>query len=122
MTGHHDRLLVIAHRSGNTIAGLRHALDLGVDLVEADVHAYRGVLEVRHHKTLGPTHLWDKWQLVRRDSLVGLELHQLLESMNDDSRLMLDLKGVRRALAPAVARQLRRDAPIAPITMRLPSL
>jgi len=32
-------MLAVAHRSGNTVAGLRAALDAGVDLVEADVHA-----------------------------------------------------------------------------------
>lgn len=104
-------MLAIAHRSGNTIAGLREALDAGVDLVEADVHAYRGLLEVRHHKNLGPTHLWDKWEIVPRTNFVRVELLDLLDQVGNDPRLMLDLKGVRRGLAPAVAGALHARAP-----------
>ena len=88
-------MLAIAHRSGNTVAGLREALDLGVDLVEADVHAYRGVLEMRHHKNLGPRHLWDKWELVARRDFLQVELSELLDELGDDPRLMIDLKGIR---------------------------
>lgn len=114
---HPGAVLAIAHRSGNTVAGLRAALDRGVDLVEADVHAYRGVLEVRHQKNLGSRHLWDKWQLVRRADVVQLELSTLLAELGDDPRLMLDLKGSRPGLAPAVARTLREHAPEAPFTV-----
>src|SRR6187549_2725532 len=96
-------MLAVAHRSGNTVAGLRQALDAGVDLVEADVHAYRGLLEVRHHKNLGPAHLWDKWEIVPRTTFARIELVELLEEVGNDPRLMIDLKGVRRGLAPAVA-------------------
>lgn len=117
MTRHPDRLLAIAHRSGNTVAGLREALDAGVDLVEADVHAFRGVLEVRHHKHLGRTHLWDKGEIVARADFVRVELVELLEELGEDSRLMIDLKGVRRRLAPDVAGALRTAAPGSPITV-----
>jgi glycerophosphoryl diester phosphodiesterase len=110
-------LLTIAHRSGNTVEGLRQALDLGVDLVECDVHAYRGVLEVRHHKHLGPTHLWDKWELVRRADFVRVEFAELLDELGDDPRLMIDLKGIGRRLAPAVADVLREHAPGVPFTV-----
>jgi glycerophosphoryl diester phosphodiesterase len=112
-----DRLLAIAHRSGNTVAGLREALDAGVDLVEADVHAFRGILEVRHHKHLGRTHLWDKWEIVARTDFVRVELFELLEELGEDSRLMIDLKGVRRRLAPDVVGALRIAAPGSPITV-----
>jgi glycerophosphoryl diester phosphodiesterase len=112
-----ERLLAIAHRSGNSTAGLRAALDVGVDLVETDVHAHRGHLEVRHHKTLGPAHLWDKWEIVRRDEFVRLELAELLEVLDGDHRLMIDLKGIDRALAPAVAAALDELAPTAPVTV-----
>ncbi len=110
-------LLAIAHRSGNSVVGLRSALALGVDLVEADVHAYRGLLEIRHHKSLGPRHLWDKWEVVRRTAVVRLELADLLIALGGDPRLMLDLKGVRPGLAPAVAAQLRATAPGVPLTV-----
>ena len=110
-------MLAIAHRSGNTVAGLREALDLGVDLVEADVHAYRGVLEMRHHKLLGPRHLWDKWEIVARRDFLQVELSQLLDELGDDPRLMIDLKGVRPGLAPAVSQVLRTHAPGVPFTV-----
>jgi glycerophosphoryl diester phosphodiesterase len=117
VTRRSDRLLAIAHRSGNTVASLRQALDAGVDLVEADVHAFRGILEVRHHKTLGPTLLWDKWEVVPRATFVRVELLELLQELGDDSRLMIDLKGTRRRLAAEVARALRARSPEAPITV-----
>jgi glycerophosphoryl diester phosphodiesterase len=110
-------MLAIAHRSGNTVAGLRHSLDAGVDLVEADIHAYRGLLEVRHHKNLGAAHLWDKWEVVARADFIRVELADLLDEIGDDSRLMLDLKGVRRDLAPAVADALRTLTPGVPVAV-----
>jgi glycerophosphoryl diester phosphodiesterase len=109
--------LAIAHRSGNTVAGLREALDLGVDLVEADVHAYRGVLEMRHHKSLGPRHLWDKWEIVGRSHFLQVELAELIDELGDDSRLMIDLKGSRPGLATAVSDVLRTKAPGVPFTV-----
>ncbi|MGZ4582641.1 MAG: glycerophosphodiester phosphodiesterase [Nocardioidaceae bacterium] len=117
MTSRGNGMLAIAHRSGNTVDGLRAALDAGVDLVEADVHAYRGVLEVRHHKNIGPAHLWDKGELVRRSQFLRVELSELMDALADDPRLMIDLKGVGRAVAPAVARVLREHGPGAPFTV-----
>jgi glycerophosphoryl diester phosphodiesterase len=110
-------VLAIAHRSGNTVVGLREALDLGVDLVEADVHAYRGVLEMRHHKNLGPQHLWDKWEIVARSDFLQVELAELIDELGDDSRLMIDLKGSRPGLATAVSEVLRTRAPRVPFTV-----
>jgi glycerophosphoryl diester phosphodiesterase len=110
-------VLAIAHRSGNTVAGLREALDIGVDLVEADVHAYRGVLEMRHHKNLGPRHLWDKWELVARSDFLQVELSALIDELGDDPRLMIDLKGARPGLASAVSDVLRTQAPRVPFTV-----
>lgn len=117
MTAPANRLLAIAHRAGNSVAGLREALDAGVDLVEADVHAHRGLLEVRHHKTLGRAHLWDKWELVTRAEFGSVELGDLLDELGNDPRLLLDLKGVRPGLAPAVAAALRSHAPDAAFTV-----
>ncbi len=112
-----DRLLTVAHRSGNSVAGLRAALDSGVDLVEADVHLYRAALEVRHHKTLGPRHLWDGWELVRRVDAELFCLDDLLTELGNDPRVMLDLKGVDRRLAPRVAQLLREHDASAPFTV-----
>ena len=110
-------MLAIAHRSGNTVAGLREALDAGVNLVEADLHAYQGGLEVRHHKCLGPAHLWDRWEIISRTDLVRVGLIDLLEELGDDPRLMLDLKGVLPGLPRTVSKVLGTRGPDVPITI-----
>jgi len=105
-------VLAIAHRSGNTVAGLRSALDMGVDLVEADVHAYRGRLEVRHLKSMGGLPwLWDRGEIVHRRRHEHLDLAGLIAALGDDHRLMIDLKGVHPRLAPSVAELLRASVP-----------
>ena len=83
-------VLAVAHRAGNSLAGLQAAAEVGADVVECDVHSSRGRLEVRHSKALGPW-LWDRgpWELARRSP--QLELDQLLAAT--DTTLMLDLKG-----------------------------
>lgn len=114
---HPHRLLAVAHRSGNSVAGLREALDAGVDLVEADVHLYRAALEVRHHKNLGPAHLWDKWEVVRRSEHDLRLLSEVVAELGGDPRLMVDLKGVHRGLAPRVAEVLRAHDSAAPFAV-----
>jgi hypothetical protein len=55
---------LVAHRAGNDLARLRHAEDLGIPLIEADVHLFAGRLEVRHLQTVGPLPIfWDRWAL-----------------------------------------------------------
>lgn len=84
---------IVAHRAGNDLTLLRRAVAAGAGLVEADVHLFRGRLEVRHLKTLGPLPvLWDRWYLAapRRPRL---ELDALLRAAGADTPLMLDLKG-----------------------------
>jgi glycerophosphoryl diester phosphodiesterase len=111
-------LLTVAHRAGNSVAGLRAALDAGVDLVEADVHLFRDVLEVRHRKAIGRHLYWEKWcDLAWRRNLVLPDLAQVLAAADGDPRLMLDLKGPALAVAPAVATLLGRVAPGAPVTV-----
>ena len=113
-----DRLLAVAHRSGNTVDGMRSALDAGVDLVEADVHAYRGRLEVRHLKSMGGLpYLWDRGELVRRRGYERVELAELVTELGGDARLMIDLKGVHPRLAASVARVLREVAPDGSLTV-----
>ncbi len=112
------RLLTIAHRAGNSVAGLRAALDAGVDLVEADVHAYRGRLEVRHLKTTGGLpYMWDRGQLVHRRDHEPLELAELVAALDGRSRLMIDLKGAHPQVAPRTAATLRDLAPGAALTV-----
>jgi glycerophosphoryl diester phosphodiesterase len=96
-------LLAIAHRAGNSLAGLREANSLGADVIECDVHAYRGRLEVRHLKTAGPLpFLWDRWELASA-SAPRLGLDELLAADRRASRFMLDLKGRRERAGRAVA-------------------
>jgi len=105
-------VLAVAHRRGNSLEGLREALEAGVDLVEADVHAYRGRLEVRHLRSMGGLPwLWDATGVVHRARHEHVELADLVRALGDDHRLMIDLKGVHPRLAPSVARLLREATP-----------
>jgi glycerophosphoryl diester phosphodiesterase len=90
---------------------LRAALDGGADLVEADVHAYRGRLEVRHTKSLGPWWLWDRGEFLRRRDSRHFEIGRLLAALDGDPRLLLDLKGIHPRLASKVAAALRTHGP-----------
>jgi glycerophosphoryl diester phosphodiesterase len=103
--------LAIAHRAGNSLTGLREAVAAGADVIEADVHSYRGRLEVRHLKTLGPLpFLWDTWELVPA-SVPRLGLHELFDAVDAGMTLMLDLKGRRVSAGVAVARAVHEHAP-----------
>ncbi len=112
------QLITVAHRAGNSPVGLREALDAGVDLVEADVHLFRGGLEVRHSYALGRGLLWERGERpVRRRDLTPAELVEVLTVAGDDPRLMLDLKGPGLTVAPRVAALLRHLAPGSPLTV-----
>lgn len=90
--------LAIAHRAGNSLESLRAAEAVRADVVEADVWRYRGALEVRHLKTMGPIPLlWDRWKLVRA-STPRLSLPELLAAAAPETHFMFDLKGNDRAL------------------------
>ena len=89
---------IVAHRAGNDLALLRRAQATGARLVEADVHLFRGRLEVRHLKTAGPLPvLWDRWKLASTRA-PRLELETLISAAADGPELMLDLKGHDRQL------------------------
>ena len=102
-------MLAVAHRAGNSLMGLHQANLLGADVVEADVHAYRGRLEVRHLKTAGPLpFLWDRWELVSaRAPRLGLE--ELVEAGRRGATLMLDLKGRGPDVGRLVVESLERS-------------
>lgn len=111
-------MLAVAHRAGNTAAGLRAALATGVDLVEADVHLYRNALEVRHPRTVGRHHLWDRASgVTRRRDVVVPGLADILAVAAGDPRLLLDLKGTSRTVADRVAATLRERAPGVPVAV-----
>jgi hypothetical protein len=93
---------VVAHRAGNRLADLWAAERLGVPLVEADVRLYRGRLEVRHLKTVGPLPIfWDRWRLAAPWH-PRLRLQELLEATGPATELVLDLKGRNDTLAERV--------------------
>lgn len=99
-------VLAIAHRAGNSLAGLAAANELGVDVIECDVHHHRGRLEVRHLKTAGPLPLlWDRWELVSAYA-PRLGLAELLEADRHGTTFMLDLKGHHPGRSRAVAELL----------------
>jgi glycerophosphoryl diester phosphodiesterase len=101
------RPFVIAHRSGNSLLALRTAEARGVRVIEADVHLFRGRLEVRHLKTLGPVPvLWDRWRLANPFA-ARLLLAELLDAAGPQTELALDLKGRDRRLALGVLDALR---------------
>jgi len=107
--------LAIAPRAGNSPAGPPAANTLGVDVIECDVHDYRGRLEVRHLKTAGPLpFLWDRWELASA-SAPRLGLRELLEADRQGTTFMLDLKGRRSTTAPAVAELLHDVARHRPV-------
>lgn len=98
---------VVAHRAGNDLDTLRTAESLGIRLVEADVHLFRGRLEVRHLKTVGPIPLlWDRWRLASPFA-TRLLLADLLAATSDATELMLDLKGRDQSLSARVLAELR---------------
>ncbi len=98
-----ERVLSIAHRAANEPELLREAFAAGADVVEADIWPYRGQLEVRHLKTMGPVPLlWDKWKLASARAPRRL-MAELLEGLPQVVGLMLDLKGHDRGAAGVVA-------------------
>lgn len=112
------RPLLVAHRAGNEPALLREAHNAGVDLVELDVRRFRGRLEVRHFKTMGPVPiLWDRWALARGWT-PRLTLDDLLADLDTDApELLLDLKGIDPLLPGAVARTMSTASPGRPYSV-----
>jgi glycerophosphoryl diester phosphodiesterase len=108
-------VLAIAHRAGNSLSGLQAANELGVDVIECDVHEYRGRLEVRHLKTAGPLpFLWDRWELASATA-PRLGLAELLEANRQGTTFMLDLKGRRASVGRSVAQVLHEGEHHGPV-------
>lgn len=109
------RPFVVAHRFGNTLAGLNQARQAGADIVEADVWPFRGQLEVRHTKTLGPLPvLWDRWS-IERSRGPCLQLSELLAALDPETLLMIDVKGRDPAAPTRIIETLRAVRPGKPV-------
>jgi glycerophosphoryl diester phosphodiesterase len=101
------RPFVVAHRAGNRLAALDAVQRSGLALAEADVRLFRGRLEVRHLKSVGPLPiLWDRWTMSApwRPRLL---LRELLAESAEQAELVLDLKGRRLRLAELVLEALQ---------------
>jgi glycerophosphoryl diester phosphodiesterase len=102
---------VIAHGFGNRLEALRDAERLGVRSVEADLHFFRGRVEVRHLKRIGPLPIfWDRWRLAAPWS-PRLALAELLRATGPDTELVLDLKGRDNRLGRLVAEAIEPSLP-----------
>lgn len=103
-------LLAIAHRAGNTLAGLRAAEDMGADYIELDAWPFRGRLEVRHWKTIGPLPIyWERWKLAPC-GLTFPTAGEVIAASRPGTKLLFDLKGGSRSAARELA-ALLRDRP-----------
>ena len=103
---------IIAHRAGNDLERLCEAEGLGVNFVEADLRLWRGHVEVRHLKTIGPIPIfWDRWR-VTNPFAPRLRLENLLEAVAPHTKLLLDLKGRNPKLAQLVLARLSGDRPV----------
>lgn len=101
-----SRLTIVAHRAGNDLRTARAAAAAG-HVIEADVHVFRGRVEVRHEKVLRPFgRLWEPWFLLPTDT-PRLELHEVLAAIGSDAALLLDLKCFTRS----AARRIRAVVP-----------
>lgn len=87
------RVLAVAHRAANALPDLHAAVELGADVLEADVHHWRGRLEIRHAKALGPLPWHYDAGALTPISASQLLLQELLDALHQSSTLMLDLKG-----------------------------
>ena len=104
------RPFVVAHGSGNSLARLNWARRLGVTAVEADIRLYRGRLEVRHMKTVGPVPLlWDRWKIASPFAR-RLLADELLAAVPRGTHLLLDLKGRNPRLSTLLVEVLEPHA------------
>lgn len=103
-TSHDVGVELIAHRAGNEPHLIAPALAVA-DMIELDVHLFRGRLEVRHAKVLWPFAVfWERWELL--PDLPRPALATILETAPDDAHLWFDLKGFTSRLPRRLLRQV----------------
>lgn len=94
-------VVLVAHRAAEVADDLRLAAG-AADLVEVDVHLFRGRLEVRHAKVFWPLAIrWDRWYVLPADS-PRPTLDDVMRSVDPNVHLWLDLKGFDRRLTSKV--------------------
>ncbi len=103
--------VLVAHRFGNTSASARAAIGRA-DVIELDVHVFRGRVEVRHEKVLRPTaRLWERWYLLPADTRVPT-VDEILVAVESDTPLLVDLKCFTRRAARRIRRALPDGQPL----------
>jgi glycerophosphoryl diester phosphodiesterase len=106
----------IAHRAGNNLGDLEHALEEGVDAIECDFWHARGRLALRHERKLpGLPVIFDKWYF--RFAFGELSLRQLLREINFRAELFLDIKSRTPRAADAVLDLYHDNASMMPHTL-----
>lgn len=97
-------IVLVAHRAGNDAAA-SSAVEVA-DMIELDVHLFRGRAEVRHSKALWPTsRLFEGWHLLPR-SAMRPHLTGVLEALPPAKGLWIDLKGPDPRLSGRVLESL----------------
>jgi glycerophosphoryl diester phosphodiesterase len=98
----------VAHRAGNSRAGLARAIAAGVDWVEADIWWHYGRLDARHEHAVWRLPLrYDEWKL-------GMALHRALRlpeicaQCAAGPRLLVDFKASSAPLAASVVSALEQ--------------
>ncbi len=102
---------LVAHRFGNEA---RRAVEGAAiaDLIEIDIHLWRGRLEVRHAKRLWLLQrMWERWHLLERDTPVP-SLEEILAVLPQSTPLLLDLKGWRPKMVSMVQSIVGEERPI----------
>jgi glycerophosphoryl diester phosphodiesterase len=103
-------LLVCAHRHGNDLELLETAQRARVDFIETDVHLFRGALDARHSKTVGPLPImWDRrqrpaWNPPRQS------FAEVVAAADHSTVFYIDLKGWSLRLSRRVIDSLRGRA------------
>lgn len=94
-----------AHRAGNFPEAIPPALAVA-DVVEFDVHLFRGRLEVRHGKVLWPmSRLWETWAFLPAGT-PRPSLGRILQSIPLGAPIWVDLKGFRSRLVRKVLEEV----------------
>jgi hypothetical protein len=106
--------LIVAHRGGESPEALRASLATGADLVEVDVHFFRGGLELGHARPIGPL-LVDGLRIRRHRGRRSLA--DVVAALGGEDRLMLDLKGSTAQVGAEVAQVIAQHAPGSALTV-----